>query len=159
VRPASTEPAVATADDRTRIRKLQRSDIGVARELLKQLGYDIETAELTWRVERVLAAADHYAAVAEQAGRVVGLLHVFERPALEKPCEAVVQALVVDEIARGRGVGNALMRAAEEWAKARGLASVALTTRNAQAFYARLGYAKVATSDLMRKAVGQGENS
>ena len=35
---------------------------------------------------------------------------MFERPALEKPCEAVVQALVVDSEARGSGVGEALMR-------------------------------------------------
>jgi hypothetical protein len=34
-----------------------------------------------------------------------------------------------------------------------GLSSVALSTRHAQAFHARLGYGKVATSDLMRKAV------
>ena len=38
---------------------------------------------------------------------------MFERPALEKPCEAVVQALVVDSEARSNGVGEALMREAE----------------------------------------------
>ena len=157
--PAGTKPAVAAARDRVCIRKLQRSDIAVAGELLKQLGYDIETAELTWRVERVLAAADHYATVAERAGRVVGLLHVFERPALEKPCEAVVQALVVDERFRARGIGKDLLDAAEEWAKARGLASIALYTRHAQAFYTQLGFTRIAASDLMRKAVRQGDHS
>ena len=46
--------------------------------------------------------------VAEMEGEVVGVLHVFERPALEKPCEAVVQALVVDGERRGAGIGEAL---------------------------------------------------
>jgi GNAT superfamily N-acetyltransferase len=124
---------------------------------LQQLGYDVGSAELARRAERVLLAPHHYTVVAEQAGRIVGLLHAFERPALEKPCEAVVQALVVDEAARAHGIGRALMGAAEVWAKARGLASVALYTRNAQAFYAGLGYAKVATSDFMRKSMGEGE--
>lgn len=139
------------------IRPFRRTDISVVRELLEQLGYEVAAAELDRRVERILAAADHHIAVAEEGGEVVGLLHVFERPALEKPCEAVVQALVVDAKRRGHGVGKALM--AEAWARARGLDSVALSTRHAQAFYTQLGYTKVATSDLMRKAVGEGRAS
>lgn len=135
------------------IRPFRQVDTLIARELLKQLGYDIAVEDLTSRLERVLATAGHYVVVAEKAGRVVGLLHVFERPALEKPCEAVVQALVVDAKQREQGIGKALMDAAEVWAKTRGLSSVALSTRHAQAFYSRLGYGKVATSDLLRKVV------
>jgi predicted N-acetyltransferase YhbS len=135
------------------IRIFRPADMPVARDLLRQLGYDVIAAELDARIERVLAATNHYAAVAEDGGRVVGLVHVFERPALEKPCEAVVQAIVVDDTMRGRGIGKAMMDAAESWAKSRGLGSVVLSTRNASTFYSRLGYGKVATSDLMRKAI------
>jgi N-acetylglutamate synthase-like GNAT family acetyltransferase len=141
------------------IRAFRRSDLPTARELLRQLGYDIGTDELTGRLARVLDAADHHVAVAERVGRVAGLLHVFVRPALEKPCEAVVQALVVDGNLRGRGIGQALMREAEAWAAARGLTSVALHTRHAQEFYTRLGYAKVATADLLRKPLDREEGS
>jgi len=111
-------------------------------------------------LSRVLHTADHRVAIAEtDDGRMAGLMHVFVRPALEKPCEAVVQALVVDEALRGRGIGLALMREAEAWAAARGLASVALHTRHAGAFYTRLGYAKVASADLMRKQLGREEGA
>jgi GNAT superfamily N-acetyltransferase len=134
-----------------RIRAFQRSDVPVVQGLLKQLGYDVADVELAGRVERVFAASDHYVAVAEQDGQVVGLLHAFVRPALEKPCEAVVQAIVVDSGSRGCGVGKALMSAAETWARSKHLNSVALSTRKAEAFYALLGYDKVATSHLMRK--------
>jgi N-acetylglutamate synthase-like GNAT family acetyltransferase len=101
------------------IRPLQRSDIAVAKDLLKQLGYDMPADELLLRLRCVLAANGHYAACAEHDGRVVGLVHVFERPALEKPSEAVVQALVVDNEARGKGVGRTLMGCSTiRWRKA-----------------------------------------
>ena len=127
--------------------------------LLRQLGYKVAPPELDRRIERVLAAAGHYVAVVEEQSEVVGLLHVFERPALEKPCEAVVQSLVVDASVRGRKIGKALMDAAEAWAKTRGLGSVVLSTRKASAFYTQLGYDKVASSDLMRKAVNPVEET
>jgi predicted N-acetyltransferase YhbS len=134
------------------IRAFRQTDITTARELLRQLGYDVGVDELAARLSRVLHTGEHRVVVAEDDnGRMAGLMHVFVRPALEKPCEAIVQALVVDETLRGRGIGQALMREAEAWARARGLASVALYTRHAEAFYARLGYAKVAGPDFMRK--------
>jgi GNAT superfamily N-acetyltransferase len=142
------------------IRPFRRSDASAARVLLRELGAELTADEFEARIERVLADPGHHVAVAEQAdGRVLGLLHVFERPALEKPCEAVVQALVVDADARGGGIGQALMRTAEAWARSRRLGSVALQTRRAQAFYARLGYEVVATSALMRKQLTQREKS
>jgi GNAT superfamily N-acetyltransferase len=133
------------------IRAYRQPDLPSARELMRQLGYEIGREELAVRLARVLAAPDHRVLVAEQDDRAVGLMHVFVRPALEKPCEAVVQALVVDETCRGRGIGQALMREAEAWAATRGLESVALHTRTAGAFYTRLGYATAATADFMRK--------
>jgi ribosomal protein S18 acetylase RimI-like enzyme len=121
--------------------------------LLEQLGYSLDEAEVRRRLDKVLAAAGHRVIAAVVRDRVVGLLHVFVRPALEKPCEAVVQALVVESSERGSGIGEALMREAEAWAAARGLASVSLYTRidrdRAHAFYERIGYRLKGTSHLM----------
>jgi GNAT superfamily N-acetyltransferase len=137
------------------IRPLQRTDVPAVQGLLRQLGYDVSAPELIARVERALAAAEHYAAVAEEAGQLLGLVHVFERPALERPCEAVVQALVVAETSRHAGVGTALMAVAEQWARARELKHMVLHTRverdDARSFYTRIGYQLAATSHLMRK--------
>jgi GNAT superfamily N-acetyltransferase len=141
------------------IRAFRKTDLPRARELLRQLGYEVGAEELTARLSRVLHAGEHRVAVAEDDGGVAGLMHVFVRPALEKPCEAVVQALVVDESRRGRGIGEALMREAEAWAAGRGLASMALYTRHAGNFYERLGYAKVASPDLMRKRLAREEEA
>lgn len=136
--------------------RLLRSDDGPAvRELLRQLGYDVPISELAERMEQVLATGSHYAAVAEQDGAVVGLVHALARPALEKPCEAVVQSLVVDRGTRGLGIGRQLMAAAEDWARSEGLASLALHTRidrsDACRFYERIGYRKAATAHYLKK--------
>lgn len=139
------------------IRAFRQADMPTARELLRQLGYEVGIGELAGRLDRLLGAADHHVAVAEHDGRVAGLVHAFARPALEKPYEAVVQALVVDPAWRGQGIGRALMREAEAWAAARGLPSVVLHTRSAQAFYARLGYRQVASADFMRKPMPRQE--
>lgn len=139
------------------VRDLLPADLPVAAVLLDQLGYAMDEGEVRKRFERVLRAPDHRARVAEMDGPVVGLLHVFERPALEKPCEAVVQAIVVDARTRGAGVGAALMADAEAWARARGLTSVTLYTNigrePAHAFYEGLGYSKTGTSHLMRRGL------
>jgi ribosomal protein S18 acetylase RimI-like enzyme len=138
------------------IRDARPADIAVVRRLIGQLADAPDEAEFRARFERVSADSGHRIIVVEMESEVVGVLHVFERPALEKPCEAVVQALVVDGERRGAGIGEALMREAEAWAASRKLASTALYTRvdrdRARMFYERIGYRLKATSHLMGRA-------
>ncbi|MDP1752575.1 MAG: GNAT family N-acetyltransferase [Reyranella sp.] len=137
------------------IREFRPADLSGVAALLEQLGYEPGEREIQARLAHLAKASDHWVRVADVDGRVVGLLHVYERPALEKAREAVVQSLVVDAAQRSRGVGATLMREAERWARERGLPAVALYTRidrdAARAFYERLGYGLVATSHLMRR--------
>jgi ribosomal protein S18 acetylase RimI-like enzyme len=84
--------------------------------------------------------------VAEKEGeRVIGLLSASQRWTLwhAGPC-ALIEELVVDEDARRRGVGRALVEAAVEWARAQGCSEVEVSTdpdnASAQAFYQRLGF-------------------
>ena len=137
----------------TVLRDVTAADLPAVRRLIGQLGYAPDEAAFQTRFERVRAAPGHRVIVAETDGAVVGVLHVFERPALDKGCEAVVQALVVDDRWRGHGIGEALMREAEGWARRRGLAATSLYTRTdrdrARAFYERIGYRRKATSHLM----------
>ena len=132
------------------IRDARPADVAAVHRLIGQLADAPDEASFRARFERVLAEDGHRIIVAEADGKAVGVLHVFERPALEKPCEAVVQALVVDSEARSGGVGEALMREAEAWAHSRKLASVSLYSgdhrKRAHAFYERIGYRIKATS-------------
>ena len=138
------------------IRDARPGDLPVVRRLIGQLADASDEAEFRARFERAAATPGHRIIVAEMDSEIVGVLHVFERPALEKPCEAVVQALVVDGDRRGAGIGEVLMREAEAWAAARELASTALYTRidrdRARTFYERIGYRLKATSHLMVRA-------
>jgi GNAT superfamily N-acetyltransferase len=137
------------------VRAMTSADVPQSLALLSQLGYEMSRDEAARRVRAVLAAPDHSLLAVERDGRVVGLLHVFARPAIENPREAVVQALVVDESCRRRGVGRRLMMAAEQWGEERDCMSVVLSSNIARApahaFYAALGYRPTATAQLFRK--------
>jgi GNAT superfamily N-acetyltransferase len=122
---------------------------------MRQLGYEIPSGELARRLDRVLALETHYAAVAEEGGRIVGIVHAYERHTLERPRSMVVQSIVVDRSARKTGAGKLLMIDAESWARKKGIKQAVLYTRtdrdDAHAFYEHIGYRKAATSHLMTK--------
>ena len=131
------------------------ADIGDTLPLLAQLGYEVGPDEAEARVRRVLAAPEHSLLAAECGGRVVALMHVFARPALENPREAVVQAIVVDEQYRRSGIGRQLLAAAERWGREHDCRSLMLSSNvvraPAHAFYAALGYRVAATAYVLRK--------
>lgn len=135
------------------IRGVTQSDAAPIAALIRGLARDATADDIAARLTSVLTRDDHRVWVFEQDDGVKGVLHAFIRPALEKPVEVVVQSLVVSPTERKAGIGRALMIEAERWAQQSGRSSVALHTRNAQAFYARLGYAAVASPDLMRKTL------
>jgi GNAT superfamily N-acetyltransferase len=138
-----------------RLRAMTAVDVPQALPLLAQLGYEMSEDELAQRVREVLATPDKAVLVAEADGRIAGLVHVFVRPALENPREAVVEALVVAEDCRRAGLGAALMAAAEHFGERHGCRSVILSSNvnraPAHAFYAALGYRVSATAYVFRK--------
>ena len=91
------------------VRTIAESDIAAAAALIGQLGYEMPQRELARRLTAVLAQADHQVWVYDNGDRVIGLLHAFFRPALDKPPEVMVQALVIEAEQRSKGVGEALM--------------------------------------------------
>jgi GNAT superfamily N-acetyltransferase len=137
------------------IRRMTVGDLAISRMLLSQLGYQMDAQEFRRRYDAVTRSQDHAVMVAEQNGSIVALLHMYARPALDKPPEAVVQALVVDQTCRGSGVGRAMMAAVERWASDRGFRSIAVASSvsrsDAHAFYEALGYQVEATFYLRRK--------
>jgi HAD superfamily hydrolase (TIGR01509 family) len=136
-------------------RQMAAKDLSAAQRLLSQLGYPLDAQEMRRRFDSVTQSHGHILMVAEQGGFIVALCHVYARPALDKPPEAVVQALIVDQGFRGKGVGKSMMSAAERWAADQGFASVALASHvdrlDAHAFYKGIDYQCDATSHLFRK--------
>jgi ribosomal protein S18 acetylase RimI-like enzyme len=114
-------------------------------ELLGQLGYPSSPAQATERIERIAADPSTWLVVAEVDGELAGFgaLHVQNLVERDEPgCE--VAALVVAERFRRRGIGELLMQALEDEARARGGQTMVLNTAHrradAHAFYEALGY-------------------
>ena len=91
--------------------------------------------------------------VAEVDGVVVGQLDAFMRPlpsagSMRKSRRGALIGIAVDEGWRGLGIGTALMRAAEDWARERGYDALELDVADpngdARRLYERLGYGLVA---------------
>jgi GNAT superfamily N-acetyltransferase len=141
------------------IRRMTAVDVPVSQVLLSQLGYQTDVQEVRRRYDAVVQSGDHALMVAEQGGRIIALCHTYARPALDKPPEAVVQALVVDQASRGSGVGKIMMTAAEKWAEDRGFTSVTLASHvsrsDAHAFFESIGYRREGTSHLFRKTLNK----
>jgi GNAT superfamily N-acetyltransferase len=84
--------------------------------------------------------------VARVAGRIVGTVQLGLALPPNQPHRADVRKLLVHRSARGRGIGMALMTAAEEAARARGRTLLVLDTAlgdNAERLYTRAGWTRV----------------
>jgi GNAT superfamily N-acetyltransferase len=114
--------------------------------LMGQLGYPSTPADIVERLAELRRDAPSTEMwVAELEGAVVGMATVKEFGGIHTSTPVVLlTVLVVDERVRGRGVGAALVRAAEESAQARGATRLSLTSavhrKEAHRFYEGLGY-------------------
>ncbi|HEX2191193.1 MAG TPA: GNAT family N-acetyltransferase [Longimicrobiaceae bacterium] len=139
------------------IRTAHAGDAAGLARLVTHLGYPTGAAEMAARLEPILPDPAYHTRVAEAAGELVGMVGVFRGHAYsyDEPYARVL-ALVVDPARRGSGIGAALMREAEAWARRAGAGSVHLTTatrrEGAHRFYERLGYQ--ATGLRYRKPLG-----
>jgi amino-acid N-acetyltransferase len=57
--------------------------------------------------------------------------------------DALLRSLVVDENARGQGLGSALTDHAEQYAASRNVRTIYLLTTTAETFFRRLGYQRI----------------
>jgi ribosomal protein S18 acetylase RimI-like enzyme len=94
-----------------------------------------------------LAQADthnHAVLVAQSQDVIVGVVTIGTRRHFAGEVDAYVGELVVADGEERQGVGRLLMRAAEQWARDRGLRNLTLETgaanHGARAFYRSLGY-------------------
>jgi GNAT superfamily N-acetyltransferase len=90
-----------------------------------------------------------------ESGRLAGFIGLERRLTIEAGDQAEVVGLVVDADARRGGAGRALIAAAEDWARARGLRELFLRSNvvrpEAHAFYPALGFERSKTQHVYRK--------
>ena len=149
--PAGSPPLV--------VRRLAVGDAAAVAALSEELGYPADAAGMEARLGAVFADPGHavFGAPAED-GSLLGWVHVCDRLLLIDPPSAFVEGLVVGREARRRGVGRALMAAAEGWAAGRGALTMRLrsaaTRADAHGFYRALGYSPGREAVGFEKALG-----
>ncbi len=132
------------------------TDSPAVAELATQLGYPSTAAQIERRFHALEETPDARVLVAESPDKtVLGWIHIFSTRHLESDPGAEIGGLVVDEAARGRGVGSALVIAAEAWAKEQGYQVVSVRSNvirvEAHEFYKSRGYEVLKSQFKLRK--------
>jgi N-acetylglutamate synthase-like GNAT family acetyltransferase len=129
------------------VRRAEIGDAAALADLMTQLGYPTRTSEMEMRMEVIGADKNYATFVAVSEGKVCGMIGTVARYSYEHNSPAAkILALVVSDQMRGRGVGHALIAAAENELAQKNIRRVAVYThfRRAEAheFYEKLGYTK-----------------
>ncbi len=106
------------------------------------LGYDYPEEKTRARLGIILEKPDH--ALFVFGDPVIGYVHIEAYDCAYADPLGNILALAVRPDAQGKGAGRALMAAAENWAKARGISGIRLDSgmdrTGAHAFYQAIGY-------------------
>lgn len=134
-----------TGSSTTTVRGMTAADAERVAALSGELGYPSTPEQIAARFQAVQERTDARVFVAVDAdGGVHGWVHVYGRYHLESDRTAEIGGLIVASESRGRGIGGALMEAAEAWARERGYGQVRLGSNvlrdDAHRFYQNLGY-------------------
>ncbi len=155
---AVADPMIESRE-RLSIRAARNDDAESLAALATQLGYPTDTETMRRRLDRVreLRVGEVFVGT-DASGRVVGWAHGVPRLGLEDEPYVELAGLVVDESARGGGVGAALLRAVEAWTRDQGYARVRVRSNaireRAHRFYLREGYSEAKQQKLFNKIVG-----
>jgi len=128
-----------------RIRRATLRDAEAIRRVHRDaLGYDYPMADVVDALCQSMDRSHEAVFVAVTETGVAGCLHAAFYDTLYAPPSVNILGLAVLEEARGRGLGRALLAAAEEWAKENGRPRVRLESgfdrTEAHAFYLHCGY-------------------
>ncbi len=126
------------------IRPARDADLGAIRELVRQLGYEPSLTALTTSFARLMTEPDHRILVASDDDVLLGVITLHWAPLLQYEAPAArIMTLVVDEAARGKGVGKVLVDRAAAIAAEMGCGILELTSglqrKEANAFYHAIG--------------------
>ena len=138
------------------LRRARQDDAAELARLSAQLGYPQHDAVFAARLRQLLVSADHPVIVASDDGRtLLGFVAIERRLMLEAGERVEIVGLVVDDRARRRGIGQALVRAAEGWARDIGVAELMVRSNAARAeshpFYEGTGFTRTKTQHVYRK--------
>jgi GNAT superfamily N-acetyltransferase len=140
------------------IREMRESDLPQVAALAEQLGYPLTLEQLRARFHKVhTRTADQLLVAIASPNNVLGWIHLQAQEDLLTEAKGEVRALVVDAAHRGQGIGKLLLKAGEEWIRARGVDTLFLRTNitreAAHRFYQRENFELKKTSHVFVKEI------
>ena len=143
---------------RVAVRQMRPEDAEAIAALSCQLGYPATAADVRRRIASIERHPDARVFVAEASDpQIVGWIHIYGTYLLESDSYAEIGGLVVAEEARGKGVGETLLAAAERWAAELSYATVRVRSNvlrvQARGVYEHLGYEHIKTQNNFLKAL------
>jgi GNAT superfamily N-acetyltransferase len=111
-------------------------------ELTLQMGYQVNSEQLSARLKSILQNDDHILLIAITGDEVVGFIHAFQSLRLTSESFIEICGLAVKDTARGRGTGSMLVEAIEANLKPGQNIRVRcnIIRKKAHRFYTKLGY-------------------
>ena len=135
---------------------MRADDTARVAELTGQLGYPSTPHDIGGRFAYLRRRPEDEVLVAVgEDDQPIGWIHVSRFASLEASDVALSGGLVVDDAHRAGGIGEALLDAAEGWARGHGASTMVVRSRitreRAHRFYERHGYRTVKTSHVFEK--------
>lgn len=138
------------------VRKAEPADAEIIAELSIQLDHKLTQAEAKERIEKISRDDDQEIFVVEDIGfKVLGFINVTAHYEMLSGVQGRLGGLVVDENARGIGLGRTLMDAAEKWVKDKGTETMKVNSNvvriDSHKFYEKMGYEKYKEQAVFKK--------
>jgi N-acetylglutamate synthase-like GNAT family acetyltransferase len=140
------------------VRAARAQDAPRVRELMEQLGYRVSVDQIA---ERIGMTSNQFTLLVAQDEHqeVVGWVAIALYVRFVGGMRGEIEGFIVDERARGGGVGGELLAAAHAWARERGCTSVRVLSNvvreRAHRFYERHGYRKLKAQFALEKDLSQ----
>lgn len=127
------------------LRRAAESDIPELARLFAALGYPTSAESLAARWPAWVASGNIALVAATDDGTLLGVAALCQTVMMHRPTPVGrITSLVVDELARGKGIGRTLVAAAEDLLTQAGCGLIEITSNarrlDAHAFYESLGY-------------------
>lgn len=139
------------------IREVKIEDAPFIAKLSLQMDHEMNENEARERLAKIMEDKTQVLLVAEVEGKVLGYNSVSANYELLNGIQARIEGLVVDENARGLGLGRTLMEKAEDWAREKGSKSMKLASNSkrieAHKFYEKIGYTKAKEQAAFKKVL------
>jgi GNAT superfamily N-acetyltransferase len=125
------------------IREINIHDSEGVRALTKQLGYTISNEQTKESIQYILTNPEHCAYIASNKDKVLGWIQAFIAVRLESTF-VEISGLVVDESARGMGIGKKLIEKVREWCNNKNCETLRVRCNvkriESHKFYMKLGF-------------------